>query len=116
MTDDHADRLAPYEEHVAANPDVKRKGKAIPYTWFNGHMFSFLAKDGTLSLRLAADEREAFLEKCDTQLSVQNGAFMKEYAVIPDDLLERTDELKPHFDASFAYVGSLKPKPTKKRT
>ena len=115
MSDDYAAQLALYEELVATNPIVVRKGKTTPYTSRNGHMFSFLAKDGHVSLRLPAEEREAFLERYETEPSVQYGAVMKEYAVVPDDLLERTGELKPYFDASYAYVGSLKPKPTKQK-
>lgn len=40
---------------------------------------------------------------------------MKEYVVVPDQLLKKTKELKTYFDLSVAYVGSLKPKPTTKR-
>lgn len=32
-----------------------------------------------------------------------------------DALLAKTNELKKHFDCSFAYVGTLKPKPTTKK-
>ena len=40
---------------------------------------------------------------------------MKEYVVVPGDLLKRTQELKTYFDISYKYVSSLKPKPTKKK-
>jgi hypothetical protein len=33
---------------------------------------------------------------------------------VPDALLKKTRELKKYFDISYGYVGSLKPKPTKK--
>lgn len=39
---------------------------------------------------------------------------MQEYVEVPNSLLKRTRELKKYFDVSFAYVGSLKPKPTKR--
>jgi len=39
---------------------------------------------------------------------------MKEYVVVPDDLIRQTERLKEYFDLSFEYVSSLKPKPTKK--
>ena len=87
----------------------------MPYISLNGHMFSFLAKDGRVALRLPTEERNQFLEKYGTELCVQHGAVMKEYAVVPDALLEVTQELKAHFDVSYAFVGSLKPKPTKKK-
>jgi hypothetical protein len=35
-----------YEKLGATIPTLKRKGKTMPYTSFNGHMFSFLPKKG----------------------------------------------------------------------
>ena len=108
--DDYAANLALYEALVAKNPDVVRKGKTMPYTSRNGHMFSLLDKDGVLSLRLPKAEREAFIEKYGTQLSVQYGRVRQEYVDVPQSLLENTDELQPYFQISYDYVGSLKPK------
>ncbi len=106
--------LVLYERVVAANPLVERKGDTMPYTSLNGHMFSVLHKDGTLALRLPAPERAAFLKKYKTTLAAQYGSVQPEYVVVPDALLSKTRELKRYFDVSFAYVGSMKPKPTTK--
>ena len=57
-----ADTLALYEKLVATHPEVERKGDRMPYTSLNGHMFSFLTSTGTLSLRLPAEARDAFLQ------------------------------------------------------
>jgi len=103
-----------YEKLVATNPKVERKGATMPYTSLNGHMFSFLTKTGKVALRLPAGEREAFLKKYKTKLCEQHGAVLKEYVEVPDALLKKTQELKKFFDISYAYVGSLKPKATKK--
>ncbi len=110
-----ADTLELYEKLVATNPKVERKGAANPYTSLNGHMFSFLTKTGKLGLRLPTEEREAFLKKYKTSLCKSYGTVMKEYAEVPDALLKKTRELKKFFDLSYAYVGSLKPKPTKRK-
>lgn len=104
-----------YERLVATNPDVKRKGATMPYTSVNGHMFTLLAKDGSLTLRLPERERDAFLKKYKTKLSEQYGMVMKEYVVVPHALLRKTQELKKYFDLSYAYVQSLKPKATTKK-
>jgi TfoX/Sxy family transcriptional regulator of competence genes len=109
------DVLAWYDKLVATHPGVERKGAAMPYTSVNGHMFSFLTKTGALALRLPADERDAFLKKYKTKLVEQHGTVLKEYVEVPDALLRKTQELKGLFDASYAYVTSLKPKPTKKK-
>lgn len=116
MSDDHyAKNLELYEKLVTTNPKVMRKGKTMPYTSVNGHMFSLLGKEGNLWLRLPKEEREIFLAEFKTEPFVQYGAVMKEYVVVPDDLLEKTDELKKYFKISYEYVSSLKPKPTKKK-
>lgn len=109
-----AKTLELYENLVATNPSVQRKGAAMPYTSCNGHMFSFLTKTGTLALRLPAEEREVFLKKYKTRLCEQHGVVMQEYAEVPHSLLAKTSDLKRYFDASYQYVSSLKPKPTKK--
>jgi TfoX/Sxy family transcriptional regulator of competence genes len=108
-------KLALYEKLVATLPGVERKGAAMPYTSVNGHMFSFLTPAGKLALRLPSEERDAFLKKHKTKLCEQHGTVMKEYVEVPDSLLTRTQDLKKHFESSFAYVKSLKPKPTTKK-
>ncbi|HJZ73001.1 MAG TPA: hypothetical protein VKE51_14750 [Vicinamibacterales bacterium] len=104
-----------YERLVATNPRVERKGATMPYTSLNGHMFSVLTKDGKLALRLPAEERTAFLKRYKTTLCEQYGTVMPEYVVVPDALLMKTRELQRFFDLSYAYVGSLAPKPTTKK-
>jgi TfoX/Sxy family transcriptional regulator of competence genes len=111
-----ADVLAWYEKLVATNPMIERKGATMPYTSLNGHMFSFLTKTGTLALRLPAEERDTFLKKYQTKLCEQHGSVMEEYVEVPNALLKKTQELKKYFDLSYAYVASLKPKPTKKKS
>lgn len=109
-----ADRLEDYERLVATNPDLKRKGATMPYTSCNGHMFSYLEKDGSLGIRLPEEAREAFLKKYKTTLFESFGMVMKEYVLVPDKLVKKTKELQPYFDMGYEYVKGLKPKPTKK--
>ena len=59
----YAANLGLYEMLVATNPSVDRKGATMPYTSLNGHMFSFLTKEGEMALRLPAEDRERFIEK-----------------------------------------------------
>ena len=114
--DSYAEKLELYEKLVATNPKVERKGDAMPYTSLNGHMFSYLQKIGELALRLLTEEREVFLKKYKTKLCEAYGVVQKEYVVVPEALLRKTQELKKFFDVSFAYAGSLKTKPTKKKS
>ncbi len=106
--------LQAYAAVVGSIDGLPRKGKTMPYTSINGHMFSFLDKTGTLSLRLPKEEREAFLSDYDTTLSVQHGRVMKEYVLVPSALLHDLALLAPIFQKSYGYALSLKPKPSKK--
>jgi hypothetical protein len=110
-----SDKLDLYEKLVATNPSVERKGAAVPYTSWNGHMFSYLSKEGKLALRLPPAERETFLKKYKAKLCEAYGRVQPEYVEVPDALLAKTQELKKYFDCSYAYVSSLKPKPTAKK-
>src|SRR5215831_10305611 len=102
-----------YDRLVATNPEVQRKGDTVLNTTVSGHMFSYLGKTGELALRLPEQERELFLKKYKTKLCELYGVVQKEYVIVPESLLRRTEELKPYFDASYAYVSKLKPKPGK---
>jgi hypothetical protein len=111
---EYAAKLKLYDKLVATNPAVQRKGATVPYTSLNGHMFSYLGKSGELALRLPPDALQTFLKKYNTTLCQQYGVVQKEYAMVPNKLLEKTKELKRYFDLSYDYVNSLKPKPSKR--
>ncbi len=109
------DKLHLYNTLIETHPDIERKGVTMPYTSLNGHMFTILAKSGSLGLRLPKDEREAFLKRYNTTLYESYGAIMKEYVTVPAELLANTEALKSYLDMSYAYVKTLKPKPSKKK-
>lgn len=104
-----------YDQLIENNPAIERKGKTTPYTSINGHMFSFLSKEGDMGLRLSNDDRLAFMEKYHTSLMEQHGRTMKEYVRVSKDLLRKPEELTEYLQKSFDYVSQLKPKPTKKK-
>src|SRR5580658_9935057 len=109
------EKLQLYEKLVATNPKIERKGDTVPYTSLNGHMFSYLSKEGKLALRLPDKERNAFLKRYKAKLCEAYGRVQPEYVEVPDSLLSLTRELKKFFDSSYEYVGSLKPKPTTRK-
>ncbi len=111
-----ADKLALYDKLIATHPEIERKGAANPYTSLNGHMFTLLlGPRGVMALRLPEDEREKFLKKNDTTLYEVYGAVMREYVTVPDSLLKNTKALEKYLAMSYAYVKTLKPKPTTKK-
>ncbi len=83
---DISEQIKLYDELILLFPEIERKGKTLPYTSVNGNMFSFLSKEGELSIRLPENERELFIKKYKSQLSVQHGVVMKEYVVVPEEL------------------------------
>jgi hypothetical protein len=103
-----------YDKLIATNPKVERKGATVPYTSLNGNMFSYLSKEGKLGLRLPPADRETFLKKYNASLCSAYGVVQPEYVEVPDSLFATTRELKKYFDASYAYVSTLKPKLTRK--
>jgi hypothetical protein len=106
--------LERYERLVATLPDVERKGKTLPYTSLNGHMFSFLGERGAIAIRLSSTDRQAFIDEYGASLHETHGTVMREYVSVPDDLAGQTAELAPWFERSRAYVAGLKPKPTRR--
>jgi hypothetical protein len=96
------------------NPNVDRKGDTNPYTSCNRNMFTHLTTDGVLAIRLPENEREIFMKKYKTKLQESYGVIRKEYIVVPNSLLKKTNELKVYFDISYAYAKTLKPQSTTK--
>ena len=107
--------LGLYEALIATHPDIERKGKSSPYTAVNGNMFTILSAEGTVGMRLAGADRDAFTAAHRTGLYHAHGAVMREYVAIPAGLLARTAELAPWLARSYDYAKSLKPKPTTRR-
>jgi hypothetical protein len=111
----HQDKLLLYEKLVATTAGAELKGNTVPYTSVNGNMFSYLSKDGRLELRLPEAELGTFLKKHKARMCEAYGKVQPEYVEVPDALLAKTSELKKYFEISYAYVSSLKPKPTTKK-
>ena len=107
--------VALYDQLIATNPSIVRKGDANPYTSLNGNMFTLLHQS-RLAIRLPEAEREKFLKKYKTSLFEAYGAVMQEYVAVPDSLLANTAALRPYLKASLAYAQTLKPKASAKRT
>ena len=100
-------------EQTESSAEVK--GAKNPYTARNGHMFSFLDSDGTMALRLSSELTEEFRTRYDSSDVIQYGARMRGYSSVPAELLADTDELAGWFDKAWIWIGSLPPKPTKKK-
>lgn len=103
-----------FEALVATQPDVPRRGARNPYTSLNGYMTSFLDPAGSMGLRLSPKDGGEFMARYESTLAQQYGRTMREFVVVPAELLAHTAELASWFSRSLAWVASLPPKPTKK--
>jgi hypothetical protein len=109
-----AANLILYDKLIATIPEIERKGKTNPYTSYKGNMFTHFSQDGVLAIRLPKEEIETFIKKYKTTLQVSYGVVRKDYVIVPESLLTKTNELKKYLEMSYAYVKTLKPKPTTK--
>ena len=91
------DALARYDALVAMCPRFARKGKSMPYTSANGHMFSLLNKKGEL-------------EQWGTTLFKSYGSTMQGYVLIPEAMFDDMDQLTAYLNESYDYVMTLDPK------
>ena len=114
--DDHPfpEQRALYQALIDSDDRVEWKGKG-GYTALNGNMSSFLDGEGKLSIRLSPDDYAAFEGKYRAKPSIQYGATMRGYLMVPATLLKKTKELQPWFKKSVEYVDSLPAKPTTKK-
>ena len=104
------ERLEIYDKLVAKCPRFERKGKTVPYTSANGHMFSLLNKDGELGIRFSKEVQEKYMKEFDTTTFKSYGATMQGYILIPDEMLQDLDKLAELLNESYDYVMSLEPK------
>ena len=104
------ERLAFFDKLIGMNPNFERKGKTMPYTSANGHMFSLLNKDGEIGIRLSKEAGERFMEQHNTTRFKSHGAFMRGYVLIPERLYDDLDLLNKTLQEGYEYVLTLEPK------
>ena len=99
-----------YNDIIALCPGIERKGKSMPYTSDNGHMFSQLNKDGEIGIRFSKEVQEKYLKSLNTTKFKSYGAEMKGYIVVPEPLLTYPEKVAELLKESQAYVLGLDPK------
>lgn len=104
------ENLILYDKIIAANTRLERKGKSMPYTSANGYMFTLLNKDGEIGIRLSKQSCERFMKEHNTTIYKSYGAVMKDYVLVPEDVLKNDDLIQAYLNESLDYVMSLPPK------
>ena len=104
------EQLKIYDELVAKCPRFQRKGKTMPYTSANGHMFSLFNKAGEIGIRFSKEVQKEYMEKYNTSLFKSYNSIMHGYILITADMLKDPDHLVNLLNESYDYVMSLPPK------
>jgi hypothetical protein len=99
--------LALYDEIVNLCPDFERKGKSVPYTSANGHMFSLINKEGQLGFRYSKEVQEKYIAEWESDYLMSHGSMMKGYVMITEKMMEDLDLLSTYLNESYNYVMSL---------
>lgn len=104
------EKLAFYDQLIATNPNFQRKGKTMPHTSANGHMFTLFNKAGEIGIRLSKETGEKFIKEYRTTPFKSHGAFMRGYVLVPEKLYDNMELLSSYLEESYKYVMSLEPK------
>jgi len=103
-------KLALYDEAVANCSRFERKGKTMPYTSANGHMFSLLNKTGELGIRFSKDVQKKYIEELSTTTFESYGATMRGYIQVPEEICRDVVQLAKYLNEGYDYVMTLEPK------
>ena len=108
--DMYEEKLKIYDELVAKCSRFERKGKTMPYTSANGHMFSLLNKAGEIGIRFSKEVQKRYIEEFDSTIFKSYNSIMHGYVLIPENMLEDLDNVARYLDESYDYVMSLERK------
>ncbi|WP_282078996.1 hypothetical protein [Aquimarina algiphila] len=100
-------KLKIYDQLVAKCNQFERKGKTMPYTSANGHMFSLFNKAGEIGFRFSKEVQEKYIKEFDTTIYKSYNAVMRGYVLIPENMLSDLDKLSEYLNESYDYVMSL---------
>ncbi|AUP81036.1 hypothetical protein [Flavivirga eckloniae] len=104
------EKLKIYDQLIDKCPRFERKGKTMPYTSANGHMFSLFNKDCEIGIRFSKEVQEKYIQEFNSSIYKSYGAVMKGYVLIPEHMLEDLDDVARYLNESYDYVMSLEPK------
>jgi len=107
---DFKEKTARYDSIVAQCEGIERKGKTVPYTSVNGHMFSLLNKNGELGFRFSKQVQEQYFKKYNTTYLMSHGAKMNGYILVTEEMFSDINQLVNLLKESHAYIQTLDPK------
>jgi hypothetical protein len=100
---DYSEKIQLYDK-IAENLGLERKGKTMPYTSANGHMFSQINKEGELGIRFPEEVKETYMKELNTSAYTSYGSVMKGYVLIPELMWEDPEKIAGLLKESHEYV------------
>ena len=104
------ENLKIYDKLVAKCDRFERKGKTMPYTSANGHMFSLYNKAGEIGIRFSKEVQKKYIEELETTIYKSYNSIMHGYVLIPKRMWKDLNKLAKYLNESYDYVMSLPPK------
>lgn len=104
------EKLKRYDAFVANCSRFERKGKTMPYTSANGHMFSLYNKASEIGIRFSKEVQEKYVKELNTTIYKSYGAIMKGYILIPEAMWADEEVVVKLLNESYDYVMALKSK------
>lgn len=104
------EKLKVYDELIEQCPRFERKGKTMPYTSANGHMFSLFNKANEIGIRFSKEVQKGYMEKYSTTLFKSYNSIMHGYILITEEMLADEENMIRLLNESYDYVMSLEPK------
>ena len=102
--------LATYDKLVSKCARFERKGKTMPYTSANGHMFSLFNKANEIGIRFSKDQQQKYMEQYNTTIYKSYNSVMRGYILITEEMLQDIENVVNLLNESYDYVMSLDPK------
>ena len=86
------------------------KGKKMPFQSANTYMVVFIGSNDSVCIRLPLAQYQNLTQQPSANHPVEHESIMKDFIVIPDNLLISERALEHLLKASLKHVNSLKPK------
>jgi TfoX/Sxy family transcriptional regulator of competence genes len=108
------DLIAAFDAAIAGKPGVERRQMfGYPCAFLNGNMLTGLFEDKMMVRLSEADRAKAALQAAAVPFA-PGGRPMREYAVLPAEIITDKRKLGGWIKRAIDYVGSLPPKKPKK--
>ena len=109
------DLIEKFHDSLPDDPRVERKKMfGFPSAFVNGNMAAGIFNQ-IIMVRLSEAERQEWMGKGATPFEPMPGRPMKEYIVLPQQVIEDAAALRNAVLQSINFVGTLKPKVKKKK-